>query len=365
MQDIGTAPPLAGLAGGVPGAGSDVAAGQSSAAAREIRRRLLLGFACCYLFAIFFCWLIDRDFGDRVVMTVLGQDFVIDRLRVRVLDVAILATIVMPTIFAVELIAVGWQRSSLRSLLDGRSATGRTDLACFALWQFHLLHIPRVALTFGATLATGTWLHVWLHARTGFSLSLGALPFFAQYLGFFLIYTFCDYWQHRLDHSRYFWPIHRYHHGAEEFHILTSLRVHPATFSQVVIMTLPLAVLDASPSLIAGVAFGTTILRLVNHSRIDSDFGWIGRWLLQSPLGHRLHHRRDSAAPACNLSLFPVWDHLFGTWKEGGSQAIAIGVGEPYRQGAWVLPDMWRDYREFLVQIAALLRWRQVPAGDR
>lgn len=367
MQNVGTAPPLVRLARGMAGAAPGMPTGQSAAAVdagRKMRQRLLLGFACYYLFAIFFCWLIDRDFGDRVVMTILGQDFVVDRLRVRFVNLAILAMIAMPAVFAIELMAVGWQRSSLRSLLGGSSATGRTDVACFALWQVHLLHIPRIALTFGAALTTGNWLHVWLSGQTGFSLSLGALPLLAQYLAYFLIYTFCDYWQHRLDHSRYFWPIHRYHHGAEEFHILTSLRVHPATFSQVVVMTLPLAVLDASPSLIAGAAFGTTILRLVNHSRIDSDFGWIGRWLVQSPVNHRFHHRRDPSKPACNFSLLPVWDRLFGTWEEGGSQATVIGVGEPYRQGAWILPDMWRDYREFLVGLADLLPWRSAPITE-
>jgi sterol desaturase/sphingolipid hydroxylase (fatty acid hydroxylase superfamily) len=367
LQNIGTAPPLVRLAQEILGPAPDLPTGQNSAAAdaaRQMRQRLLLGFACYYLFAVFFCWLISRDLDDRIIMTILGQDFVVDRLRVRIVNVAILATIIMPAVFAVELIAVGWQRSSLCSLLGGRSATGRTDVACFVLWQVHLLHIPRVALTFGVSLVAGTWLHVWLRERTGLSLSLAGLPFLAQYLGYFLVYTFWDYWQHRLDHSRFFWPIHRYHHGAEEFHILTSLRVHPASFSQIIVMTLPLAVVDASPGLIAGLAFGTTILRLIIHSRIDSDFGWIGRWLLQSPVGHRLHHRLDPAAPASNLSLFPVWDRLFGTWEEGGNQAIVIGVSKPYRQGAWILPDMWRDYREFLLQLVALLRWRKAPAGE-
>ena len=121
-------------------------------------------------------------------------------------------------------------------------------------------------------------------------------------------------------------------------------------------MALPLAVLNAPLSLFTGMAFGTSLLRLVIHSRIDSNFGWIGRWLLQSPVDHRLHHRLDSGRQACNFGLFPVWDRLFGTWREGGSQKIAIGVAEPYRHGAWILPDMWRDYREFLAQIAALLR---------
>ena len=82
---------------------------------------------------------------------------------------------------------------------------------------------------------------------------------------------------------------------------------------------------------------------------------------MQSPVSHRVHHRFEPAQPVANLSLFPVWDRLFGTWQEGGSQDVVIGVSAPYRQGAWILPDMWRDYLEFLARLAALLRPRKTP----
>ena len=52
--------------------------------------------------------------------------------------------------------------------------------------------------------------------------------------------------------------------------------------------------------------------------------------------------------PTAHFSLLPIWDHLFGTWRGGGSQRIAIGVDDSYRHGFWVLPDLWRDYREFI-----------------
>ena len=91
---------------------------------------------------------------------------------------------------------------------------------------------------------------------------------------------------------------------------------------------------------------------LVIHSRINSDFGWFGRHVLQSPAHHRLHHTIDTSRPTGHFSLLPLWDHLFGTWqaerRNGVTPRIRIGVAEPYRHGAWILPDIWRDYREFL-----------------
>jgi hypothetical protein len=43
----------------------------------------------------------------------------------------------------------------------------------------------------------------------------------------------------------------------------------------------------------------------------------------------------------------PVWDHLFGTWSGRSDKGVAIGVDTEYRQGFWVIPDLFRDYCDF------------------
>jgi len=84
------------------------------------------------------------------------------------------------------------------------------------------------------------------------------------------------------------------------------------------------------------------------HSRIDSDWGWIGRWVLQSPNHHRLHHILDiSLVPAGHFSMAPLWDRLFGTWRGDADQSLAIGVETAYRHGFWIVPDIARDYLDF------------------
>ena len=337
---------------------------QTASAGRAARSRfysVILGFSAFYLCAIGLSWLGSRWLDSRPVVTIWQHRFTLGHLHDNFLPAGVITLLVVPAVFAVELLAVGWNRSSLRSLLSGRSASGFTDLACFALWHSHALQIPKIALTFGAALVTGARLHDFLRDHAGLALSLQAFPVPLQLIGYFLILTFCDYWQHRLEHSRYFWPIHRYHHGAEEFHVLTSIRVHPANFSSVLTMTLPLALIDTPTAVVAVIGLCVSFHRFLIHSRIESDFGWVGRHLLQSPVSHRVHHRFEPAQPVANLSLFPVWDRLFGTWQEGGSQDVVIGVSAPYRQGAWILPDMWRDYLEFLARLAALLRPRKTP----
>ncbi|MFV4677350.1 sterol desaturase family protein, partial [Mycobacterium tuberculosis] len=114
--------------------------------------------------------------------------------------------------------------------------------------------------------------------------------FLVQLPLYFALYTFFDYWTHRIDHGRYFWPLHRYHHAAEDFCVVNSERQHPAQFVGIFIINLPLAVLGANPTVMIYVNVLVSTIGLLIHSRIDSNWGWFGRWVIQSPTHHRLHH---------------------------------------------------------------------------
>ncbi|MEA2781729.1 MAG: hypothetical protein QOK29_3273 [Rhodospirillaceae bacterium] len=316
----------------------------------------LLAFTVYFVF-LAVAWLVfDHLMPNSIVLTIWDHEFVVDKLRRRALAVGFLPAYVVPAVFAWEIAKVGWRQSSLRHLLGWQSDSSRSDLIVFLIGQAHVANLLRVALTFGAALITGNWLHAQFCDATGVSLSLHGLPWPLQYIAYFTIFTFFDYWCHRLDHSRWFWPLHRYHHAAEEFYVLTSSRVHPASFSEIVSITLPLAIIQVPPVVIVLVGFFIGSLRFVIHSRLDTDFGWIGRYLLQSPVHHRLHHIRDTSQPIGHYSLVPLWDHLFGTWRGKADQQIVIGVTDVYRHGAWVAPDLWRDYIEFL---AGLIRIRR------
>ena len=83
------------------------------------------------------------------------------------------------------------------------------------------------------------------------------------------------------------------------------------------------------------------------HSRIESGWGWIGRYMVQSPRHHRLHHKLDMREPTGFFSMVPVWDHLFGGWSECRDAHVEIGVDTAYRHGFWLAPDLMRDYCDF------------------
>jgi sterol desaturase/sphingolipid hydroxylase (fatty acid hydroxylase superfamily) len=319
-------------------------------------RRCVLVFACYFvLFAIFLFWL-ENIVPDRIAVTFFGKVFTIGNIRHHFINAGLLGCFIAPAAFLIELLFTGWRHSSVRHFLLERSRSSRSDLVVFLLWQTHAMNIVRTVLTFGTALFSGLWIHDQLLAATGVELSFNWLPVPLAFIAYLVGYTFFDYWTHRMDHSRYFWPTHRYHHSAEEFFVITSDRGNPAAISASLANTIPLGILGMS----AQTGFWIYVLvaahHLIIHSRIDSDFGWIGRYVLQSPVHHRLHHIRDTSRPTAHYSLLPLWDHLFGSWQGGGSQQIVIGVEYPYRHGFWVFSDIWRDYKEF---IAGFIRRRE------
>jgi sterol desaturase/sphingolipid hydroxylase (fatty acid hydroxylase superfamily) len=307
------------------------------------KRWAFIAFGYYYVIVVCFWIWTDRFIPDHIALVVLGHDLSMNNLHHHIVAAGSFGLLLVPAAFAFELTLVDWQNSSLRHLLFKPSASCRSDLIVFLLWQTHILNFCKILLTFGAALLSGVWLHDRLGDVTGLNLTLPGAPVPIAYLGYFLLYTFLDYWAHRLNHARYLWPIQRYHHSAQDFYILTSDRGHPADFAAVIAITLPLGLFDTPPEIAFWIYLVVGAEHLLIHSRIDSDLGWIGRYIVQSPVHHRLHH--------AHFGLIPLWDHLFGTWQGGGSQQIPIGVSDPYRQGIWIASDLWRDYCEFLAGI--------------
>jgi sterol desaturase/sphingolipid hydroxylase (fatty acid hydroxylase superfamily) len=254
---------------------------------------------------------------------------------------------IVPAILAIEVGFVGWRKSSLHYLFAQRTPSGMTDLSIFLLSVTNIKVILSVLFSLGFVLISGPWLYKKLHDATGYSLSIVSMPVVAQIVILYLVFTFFDYWNHRLDHSDRFWPLHRYHHAADDFSVLTSVRTHPAAFTTIISTVPPLLLLQASPAVSLSVVLFVLGHRYVIHSRIDSDFGWFGRLVLQSPVHHRLHHVLNTTGRYTHLGLIPLWDHVFGTWRDDGDPSLPIGVATPYRHGGWLAQDLWRDYCDF------------------
>lgn len=292
-------------------------------------------------------WGVTHLLPDHVTLTLFGHTRDLKDVHQRIISNVALMLLILPSALWIECVAVGWDRSSARQLIFGRTRSINTDLACLFFGQAHVLDMLGRLMTLGASMLSGLWIRDRLAAWFGLSIDPSALPLVLQVVIFFFVYSFFDYWTHRLDHSRYFWPLHRYHHAADDFCVVNSTRTHPAAFTAIFLINMPMAVLGASPLVMVYVNVVTIALGFLIHSRIDSDFGWVGRWIIQSPNHHRLHHVLDVSEGVSHFGMAPVWDHLFGTWRGDADPSLVIGVETPYRHGFWIGPDLLRDYCDF------------------
>ena len=301
-------------------------------------------------------WGLTHLLPDTATVSLLGRALTLHNIHDNVLGYAMLVLGILPAVLWLECACIGWRKSSLRALLLP-SASARTDIAAFLLEHLHVTGLIGKLMMLGISVVSGDALRTWLIAHTGATLSIAALPLALQVIAGFSLYTFLDYWAHRIGHLRLFWPLHRYHHAAQEMVVINGGRLHPAGFVTVFIVNLPLPLLGASLDAMVWVNVLAALLGLLIHTRLESAWGWIGRYIVQSPRHHRLHHKLDMTEATGFFGMMPVWDHLFGGWSERSDINIAMGVDTAYRHGFWVVPDMLRDYRDFWLGLVGRRRY--------
>lgn len=330
----------------------DKAMGASSDSSSETSLKIIPAFFAvvflCYILISFFLMGSAESGAHDIDIKAFSVNIHISDIHTIFFKYSIVGCVVVPFILFSEYLCVGRERSSIHSTFQNKSWSGRSDLVCFFLTHLRLLRIPQIIFTFGFSLISGAMVHSFVtrHLFPGFSGF--SPPAYLAYPLYFLLYTLFDYLAHRVDHSRYFWPLHRFHHAAEEFNVFTADRGHPASaFTQSGLKIFPLALLGVPPDAVIDIGMLIVVINYLNHSRIDWDFGWFGRYVIQSPLHHQLHHSRG-LRHSCNLSICPIWDRLGGTWRDVTTSSIKLGTSVPYRHGAFIIPDMLRDYRDFL-----------------
>lgn len=128
--------------------------------------------------------------------------------------------------------------------------------------------------------------------------------------------------RHRLEHTRYLWPIHAWHHTVDASDWLQTHRHHPcsriiAFFCEVVLLALMLDVFFGTipwPAMLLAMACRRAYAIWLHAG---SDWGmdlWIAR-LIVLPGHHRAHH---AGAPIYS-GMFHHWDVFFAVWGKGPS----------------------------------------------
>lgn len=148
-------------------------------------------------------------------------------------------------------------------------------------------------------------IHGLLHP-TGGVVELGAL--------FFLIYSFLNYWWHRLKHSNpIIWRyIHRFHHAPSKMEVALIFFKHPLEIIANSLLIYSVAWLLSLP--IEAVAIGLLIegvIETYHHANINTPkkMRWISLFI-QTPEMHLIHHQKG--LHRYNYVTF-LWDTVFKT----------------------------------------------------
>jgi sterol desaturase/sphingolipid hydroxylase (fatty acid hydroxylase superfamily) len=276
--------------------------------------------------------------------------------------------------YLIDLLLVGWERSSVR-LLWRPEASVRLDIISILV----MLLLPQRQLGWLLSFGLLYLLDVFLTRHLDISLT-GLLPFWAlQILALTLLQSFLRYWLHRLQHSiPALWALHKFHHSADRMTLLTSSR--NTQFGKAVesgLVFLPAALLThptaAVPAFGSAAFIGVAIIFTYHsfiimngylcHSNLGTDYGWMGRWLVVSPRMHRLHHATRPEFHNRNFSNdLVIWDRLFGTYVTCDAADVAmmpIGLDDnPFNRQA-TFAGALREY--FLTTFVVF--WRELRRG--
>lgn len=236
-------------------------------------------------------------------------------------------------VFSIDLYCLGYKKSALRSILNPDNTT-KTDIYIFLL---RFVGLWRYVIMF-SFLMIGYYIESNINALTEIkALALIESPVL-QAVIFFLIYDFLDYWRHRFGHRiSWWWSVHRLHHSAEKFNIITVGRSHPLDLAfTAVFIAIPMGIIGTPIETFLIFQLMKSAQGKLQHSMIDWDFGVVGKYLLMSPIAHRVHHSPNPIHWDKNFGhILVIWDRMFGTWYDGKeiNQRVGLWTDEENKHG--------------------------------
>jgi sterol desaturase/sphingolipid hydroxylase (fatty acid hydroxylase superfamily) len=167
-----------------------------------------------------------------------------------------------------------------------------------------------------------------------------------------LVYSFIDYWAHRLLHRvPLLWHIHKIHHAPTQL-------AWASTFQEHFAMTITSAPMLTVSTLLLGThlvpPWGSVyiLVNYLQHANVSFRFGWLN-YVFALPEIHRYHHERDPKYYDTNFSGgLMIWDHVFGTFVyDPNRPARDFGIDEAiplsWAQQQWLpLTHIARDVRD-------------------
>ncbi|HVM84400.1 MAG TPA: sterol desaturase family protein [Candidatus Binatia bacterium] len=145
----------------------------------------------------------------------------------------------------------------------------------------------------------------------------------------YLAVSLVAYAWHRSAHTfPVMWRLfHQIHHSPQRMDMSGANLFHPLEFSVFMAMgtVIPTFVLGLDPVAAALTGYVANFYSYFQHLNMRTP-RWLGH-LIQRPEAHCIHHQRD--VHAWNYGDLPVWDMLFGTWRNPESFEGAVGFDTP------------------------------------
>jgi sterol desaturase/sphingolipid hydroxylase (fatty acid hydroxylase superfamily) len=144
----------------------------------------------------------------------------------------------------------------------------------------------------------------------------------------YVVTTFVYYWWHRFRHEvGWLWRwCHQIHHSPQRIEVITSFYKHPVELVANGVLTsviLYLAVGLAPPAASVTVLL-LGLAELFYHWNVPTPY-WVG-FLIQRPESHCIHH--EAGVHAFNYADLPIWDMLFGTFRNPRAWRARCGFGD-------------------------------------
>jgi sterol desaturase/sphingolipid hydroxylase (fatty acid hydroxylase superfamily) len=190
-----------------------------------------------------------------------------------------------------------------------------------------------------ATLAIGfgvfpisNFLNHWIMYEPALPRSVLEWPLAIRFALYLVLAGFGHYWVHKLLHTRHLWRAHKWHHAPTYMYWLAGVR---ASIVQQTLVNIPYIAAGVFLSIAPWWMFWAILLKnMVQNDFMHLNRWWGNRWLewiIVTPRYHHIHHSDDPAHYRSNLAaMFPIWDHLFGTYcdPETAPRDLTFGIGE-------------------------------------
>ena len=269
-------------------------------------------------------------FGPTQMVVDKGTRYLISRKDVIFSQHTAISLTGIALVLALEVVFLGWRQSSLYRLLHP-SRTTVVDIFCYIVTICGLGGVGILIFSLGLADLVIKLVDPWVpHGMLALSNPL------LQMVWFIVAVDFVKYWVHFSQHKwKAWWELHKFHHAAEEFNVITTTRDHPADDATLaVVLLIPMALLGGTADQFLLLNVLMAMHAGLTHSMLPWNFGWLGRWVLVSPIGHRIHHSSLPEQFDKNFGMvFIIWDRIFGTYYDGSLINPTVTVQDnPYNR---------------------------------